>query len=467
MGAILSAPVKSKFIERLGDKHLRVASAECQGFRTEMEDHGTKLLQLGDKHPNISFFAVFDGHGGSCASAYLAKELHLTLAALDDPTDPAALSAAIMKTDQDFLNSAGDQKKNHGSTACFALIEKPDEKSEGKYKITVGNVGDSRTMIIKKDGSVNCLTTDHKPEDPEETIRIRAAKGTVSANRVDGQLAMSRAIGDWTYKSNPALKPEEQKVIAVPDIFKAEAEAGDIVLVICDGIVEQMSNEQVGEFVHKAVQESAADPADIVAKLLEESIRVGSKDNHSGILVMLTDGSEYTASLPATQYMPGPYKRYSRCKEFRKAYLQDAKKHGVSREELMKLAEDVDANDTEQAQDAAAEDDVVMGGEGDEGEGDEDQVSIPQQMLLRMLQSGELQLVQTPQGMMRLVRTGAGGGGMGLSNDEGEGDDSSVVSVIEELLRGQDLEVEDAEEEPAPEKKKSKKKKNKKKSSAQ
>jgi protein phosphatase 2C family protein 2/3 len=41
------------------------------------------------------------------------------------------------------------------------------------------------------------LSFDHKPENPGETKRIYAANHTVEDNRVDGNLALSRAFGDF------------------------------------------------------------------------------------------------------------------------------------------------------------------------------------------------------------------------------------------------------------------------------
>jgi serine/threonine protein phosphatase PrpC len=135
----------------------------------------------------------------------------------------------------------------------MALVRSPvasDSKVERKYGITIANVGDSRALLIRSDGRMISLSNDHKPELTVEKARIMAAGGFVQANRVDGQLAMSRAFGDWPYKGNSKLKADEQKVIAVPEIMTETAYDGDALLICCDGIFEQLSNEQVAAYVY-------------------------------------------------------------------------------------------------------------------------------------------------------------------------------------------------------------------------
>jgi len=44
------------------------------------------------------------------------------------------------------------------------------------------------------------MSFDHKPENKEERERIEKAGGFVSDNRVNGNLNLSRAFGDFTYK---------------------------------------------------------------------------------------------------------------------------------------------------------------------------------------------------------------------------------------------------------------------------
>jgi serine/threonine protein phosphatase PrpC len=73
------------------------------------------------------------------------------------------------------------------------------------------NVGDSRAIACIA-GKEESLSSDHKPSYPIEKRRIRAAGGWVEANRVNGNLALSRALGDFVFKRNESKSPEEQVV---------------------------------------------------------------------------------------------------------------------------------------------------------------------------------------------------------------------------------------------------------------
>ena len=73
----------------------------------------------------------------------------------------------------------------------------------------VGNVGDSR-CIASINGKAEALSVDHKPSDQYERARIENAGGFVEFNRVNGNLALSRAVGDFAFKGNTSLPPEDQ-----------------------------------------------------------------------------------------------------------------------------------------------------------------------------------------------------------------------------------------------------------------
>jgi protein phosphatase 2C family protein 2/3 len=72
---------------------------------------------------------------------------------------------------------------------------------------------------------------------PGEKARIVAAGGFVDFGRVNGNLALSRALGDFEFKKSADLAPEQQVVTANPDITEHEISDDDEFLVLaCDGL---------------------------------------------------------------------------------------------------------------------------------------------------------------------------------------------------------------------------------------
>ena len=89
------------------------------------------------------------------------------------------------------------------------------------------------------------MSKDHKPDDEIEKKRILKAKGEITLGRVDGNLNLSRAFGDFEYKQDKKLSPKEQKITAFPDITEFEITPKDeFILVGCDGIWDGRSNQE-------------------------------------------------------------------------------------------------------------------------------------------------------------------------------------------------------------------------------
>lgn len=112
-------------------------------------------------------------------------------------------------------------------------------------KIICANAGDSRSNICTN-GQVIEMSLDHKPDDPLEKERIQKAGGEVWEGRVNGNLNLSRAIGDLEYKTDANLKVDEQLIIAKPDIKEynlQNQEKVDFIVMGCDGIWECMTNQ--------------------------------------------------------------------------------------------------------------------------------------------------------------------------------------------------------------------------------
>ena len=79
-----------------------------------------------------------------------------------------------------------------------------------------------------------------------EKNRITAAGGFVDFGRVNGNLALSRAIGDFEFKKSAELSPENQIVTAFPDVDEHEITEEDEFLVLaCDGELERMAGARI------------------------------------------------------------------------------------------------------------------------------------------------------------------------------------------------------------------------------
>ena len=163
-----------------------------------------------------------------------------------------------------------------------------------------------------------------------------AAGGFVESARVDGQLALSRAMGDSQYKMNRDLPADQQKVIPVPDISYEKLQPGDFLLVCCDGIFESFSNEEAVKFVHQKLQETD-DLAMIMALLLDAVLAAGSKDNMTAMLILPIDGSAYHSD--KDEFLPGIYNDHRSNSAFTEAYAKDARQNGFSLEEAVALQE--------------------------------------------------------------------------------------------------------------------------------
>lgn len=260
MGQTLSEPVVEKHSSRGGDERLIYGVSAMQGWRISMEDaHATILdLQAGDgkdskpadKDSRLSFFGVYDGHGGDKVALFAGENVHHIVAKTDAFKKGAfeqALKDGFLATDRAILNDPRYEEEVSGCTASVGIIS--------SKTIYVGNAGDSRTVLGIK-GRAKPLSFDHKPQNEGEKARICAAGGFVDFGRVNGNLALSRALGDFEFKKTPELSPEQQIVTAFPDVTTHEITDDDEFLVVaCDGIWDCQSSQSVIEFVRRGVAE--------------------------------------------------------------------------------------------------------------------------------------------------------------------------------------------------------------------
>jgi serine/threonine protein phosphatase PrpC len=138
--------------------------------------------------------------------------------------------------------------------------------------LTVANAGDSRAVLCRAGGITHPLSFDHKPQQEREMNRILNAGGFVNQfGRVNGNLNLSRSIGDLKYKQTPGIPPDQQMITSEPDITSVELQDGDEFLIIgCDGIWDCLTNEGAVKYVKDRIDTKRCE--DILREMLDEII---------------------------------------------------------------------------------------------------------------------------------------------------------------------------------------------------
>lgn len=228
------------------------AISSMEGWRKNMEDAHI-LINMKD----YIIMGVFDGHGNEicahfCQNNFLRIfEVELSKICVQNPTPEDfkhVLTKTFLKLDEEFKpiafsNNGSEKSKAYesGTTALVAII------TDTHY--IIANTGDSRGLVIDKTlKTVKFATIDHKPNDEVERSRITKAGHCVLMNRVDRELAVSRALGDFSFKDGDFL-PEDFAVTCAPDVSIVSKEFNTLLILACDGIWDVMTNETVMEYL--------------------------------------------------------------------------------------------------------------------------------------------------------------------------------------------------------------------------
>ena len=125
------------------------------------------------------------------------------------------------------------------------------------------------------------------------------AGGFVEFNRVNGNLALSRAFGDFAFKNNIELPQERQMISMKPDVVVHEV-GEDLMFVVlaCDGIWDVLGNQEVADFVISKMA-TGMEPEIICEELMTRCLAPDSSmgglgcDNMTVILVCFLHNQTY------------------------------------------------------------------------------------------------------------------------------------------------------------------------------
>ncbi|XP_047316027.1 probable protein phosphatase 2C 43 [Impatiens glandulifera] len=265
------------------------------GYRTSNEDEHIRMDDLsssmgylfGCKLPS-SFYAVFDGHGGSDASTYLKENsMKFFFENIDLPQ--------TCQINEDFLKKLDECHRKAFLSADQALSdERVSPSSCGTTALTalilgrllmVANAGDSRAVLSRKGLAVQ-LSRDHRPNNSDERERVEDLGGSVEFGYLNGELAVTRSLGDWYLKTTPFGSSSSAPLTAEPEIQRIMLREDDEFLIMgCDGIWDAMSNQDAVSLVRWMLRRNGGDPKHCARELVKEALRVSGSDNLTAIVV--------------------------------------------------------------------------------------------------------------------------------------------------------------------------------------
>lgn len=238
------------------------------------EDRATAILDLlgkfppagkeysGDDNRMVSFFGVYDGHGGDTCSEWLRNHLHEEVAKdLYVNNTHEKLPASVTKTFEE-VEEGPCSRFAPGSCCCTVMIK--------DRKIYCADAGDSMAVIVGPDKSIASmvkLNDRHGVEFSKQEIeRLRACEAEVatdyemegavigrdSRGRFIKALYPTRGFGDADFKAMVAPKPV---VVSTPTgrgmnayegpAYECKGSGPYWLLIGCDGLWDFMTEAQI------------------------------------------------------------------------------------------------------------------------------------------------------------------------------------------------------------------------------
>lgn len=184
-----------------------------------------------------------------------------------------------MRTDEEFRRQVNQRRLSDSGTTALAVAVL-------KSKMVLGHVGDCRAILCRSGRALN-LTTDHRPDIPEERSRIEAAGGWIDCEGyLNGDLQVSRAIGDFHYAD---LKHDsgEGPLISAPEVREVKIDDKDeFLLLVSDGALQYQTPEAVVQIARHNLQEFNS-PQKAAEAVVHAANNTGVRDNITVLICCL------------------------------------------------------------------------------------------------------------------------------------------------------------------------------------
>lgn len=150
--------------------------------------------------------------------------------------------------------------------------------------LLVANAGDCRAVLSRHGLAVE-LSKDHRPCCTKERMRIESLGGYIDDGYLNGQLSVTRALGDWHLEGMKEMGAERGPLIAEPELKLTTLTSEDEFFIIgSDGIWDVFSSQNAVDFARRRLQEHN-DVKQCCKEIVEEAIKRGASDNLTVVMV--------------------------------------------------------------------------------------------------------------------------------------------------------------------------------------
>ncbi|KAK6203075.1 phosphatase 2C-like domain-containing protein [Scheffersomyces amazonensis] len=296
----------------------------------------TKLMQKYER--NIGgYWKRWFKHREDNFAAMMNKDQNIKLSKIIDEDNDKddlriRLPLTFLNTDYEFFQQDDNQS---GSTCTSAVIEtlytepggEPKPVFENYYfnrktisKLTIAHVGDTKAILVDKDGLANALTFEHHPSNPMEASRLRKYAANMFMTDSFGEerfisLANTRSFGDINYKEigvssepdiiqliigdigtvNKMLTAEEIKDYTINGLGGDES-----FLVLCtDGITNFLTDQEIADIImvnFNMKGHQVANPQLCAEEVIKFVEYIGGDDNATCLVIRLNGWGKWPVS---------------------------------------------------------------------------------------------------------------------------------------------------------------------------
>ena len=350
MGEELDKPEKIYSPLDANNKYLKFGLNQVQGWKKTMEDYAIHFL---DKEENkfMNIFGIFDGHGGREVPKYLSSHFleflnknknfiaekykdafSETFFELDKSFTTKEAQEELTKYSEEYkpdkereikeindLCAPNEKLNNEELEQVMAFNEVFDPRNIENANIAeftgatgmiiavcyrdilVAHAGNSRCLILDKDGKILNKTKDHTMKDENEKKRVDLARSfnDEEEEKKKGEdehieyLDSTRGFGDLEFKGNEWIEQKDQEISVEPDIllvpYDKENKQAKYIIFGSHGMFEgedDKVNEEIGKFfieeINKNKENSEVKFSDIIKDYFEK-IMAKEKNNEKNI----------------------------------------------------------------------------------------------------------------------------------------------------------------------------------------